>query len=188
MKKLFEAQIYSALAIALLSASTITPPSRAQSSTTNFFCGTSNGVPATIARTPQGEVPMILWNSPNLVSSGDTPQKSCEEVSSRLQTYYNNGTLKYFTTGFKNGQTVVCVAQEENGPCSGEPLFALNSNGSTPRDSLQRIFRIRVASAAAISESTQPVYISLDKFLNGQYTPMGSASNRSKPENSDRQQ
>ena len=171
-------QIYSALAIALLSATTISLPSRAQSSTT-FFCGTANESPATIAKTAYREVPMIVWNSPSIVQSEEPAQKRCEDVANRLQNYFNSGTLKYITTGFMNGQTVVCVAQEENGGCSGDPLFALNlSPNTTARDSLQRIFRVRVASAAPISETATPVYISLDKFLNGEYTPMGTPNRR----------
>jgi hypothetical protein len=155
------------IAIAFGVATFISQPSKAQSTT--FFCGTSNGIPATLARTPRGEVPMILWNSSTLGDSGDSPQKRCEEVSQRLQTYYNSGKLKYITTGRKNGQLVVCVAQEENGSCTDEPLFPLNSNNSNPSATLQRIFRIRVASVAPISETRNRIYIDLDKYLNGEY-------------------
>ncbi|HEY9602917.1 MAG TPA: COP23 domain-containing protein [Allocoleopsis sp.] len=151
----------------LLSVTILTQPSFAESTT--FFCGTSNGIPATIARTPRGEVLMILWNSSNFGELGDTPQKRCEEVSHTFQTYYNMGKLKYITTDRRNGQVVACVAQEENGPCGDEALFTLKSDETTPRASLQRIFRIRVASAAPINETGSRLYISLDKYLNGEY-------------------
>lgn len=167
MKALSNLPIYSALAIALFGATTIASPSRAQSSTT-FVCGTSNGSPATIARTPQGEVPMIIWNSPDMVNSVDSAQKTCEDVATRFQTYYNNGTLKYITTGMMDGQRVACVAETEGGPCSGL-LFNLSSADSNSRGTLQRMFRIRIASAAPISETDTRVYISLDKFLSGEY-------------------
>ena len=175
----------SALAIALLSATTINQPSFAEGTT--FFCGTSNGVPATIARTPRGEVPMILWNSSTLEESGDTPLKRCEEVSKRFQTYYNSGTLNYITTERRDGKLVACVAPKENEPCTDEPLFALNSNDTNPRATLQRIFRIRVASATPISETGSRLYISLDKYLNGEYPSLAPSTGRtpsSQPENS----
>lgn len=183
---LSEAKIYTALAIALLSATAIAPPSRAQSTTT-FVCATSNGSLATIARTSQNrEIPLILWNSPNIVPTADSPQKRCDDVSSRLQTYYNNGTFKYITTRRMNGQTVACVVQQndDNASCSGEPLFALNlPPESRPGDTLQSIFRVRVASAGPISETATPVYISLDKVLNGEYAPMRRSSSRPQPSN-----
>ena len=175
-----KAPISCAIAIALLSATTINQSSSAEDTT--FFCGSSNGVPATIVRTPRGEVPMIVWNSSNLGGSGDTPQKQCEEVSKRFQTDYNSGTLKYITTERRNGQLVVCLAQNEKEPCSGEPLFVLNSsNDSKPSDTLQRIFRIRVVSAAAISETGDRVYISLDKYLKGEYPTLAPIGNRTPP-------
>lgn len=160
----------------LLSVTIITQPSFAESTT--FFCGTNNGIPATIARTPRGEVPMILWNSSNLGELGDTPQKRCEEVSHKFQTYYNTGKLKYITTERRNGQVVACVAQEENGPCGDEPLFTLSLDETTPRASLQRIFRIRVTSAAPINEMGSRIYISLDKYLNGEYPSLSPSGER----------
>ena len=169
MKTLSKLPVCSALAIAILGATTIAPASRAQSNTT-FVCGTSNSFPATIARTPQGEVPMIIWNSPDMLNSGDNPQKVCEDVATRFQNYYNNGTLKYITTGMMNGQRVACVAETEGGPCSGL-LFNLNSANPNTRGVLQRMFRIRIASAAPIIETDPREYISLDKLLSGQYPP-----------------
>jgi hypothetical protein len=166
----------STFAIAFLSASVLSQPTTAEE--TAFFCGTSQGVPATIARTPRGEVPIIFWNSSTLSKSGDMPQKLCEEVSQKFQTYYKNGTLKYITTERKNGQLVACVAQEENGSCSGEPLFSLNSNESNPRVTLQRIFRIRVASAAPINETNSRLYINLDKYLKGEYPSLAPSTRR----------
>lgn len=169
IKTLSKVHIYSVstLAIAFLSTSALSQPSAAEETT--FFCGSSKGVLATIARTPGGEVPIIFWNSPTFSQSGNMPQNLCEEVSQKFQTYYNNGNLKYITTERRNGQLVACVAQEENGSCSGEPLFSLSSNESNPRATLQRIFRIRVASAAPISETNSRLYINIDKYLKGEY-------------------
>lgn len=186
MKTQSETLIFSAFAIALLATTAISQPSAAEDTT--FFCGTSNGIPATIARTSHGDVPLIVWNSSNLGRSGDTPQQRCEDVSKKFQTYYNNGTLKYITTERRNGQLVACVAPKENEPCTGV-LFSLNSNETNPRDTLQRIFRIRVASTAPISETGTRVYISLDKYLNGEYpnlTPNSDRTPSSQPKTSPR--
>jgi hypothetical protein len=166
----------SALAIAFFCPSALSQPGAVEETT--FFCGTSKGVPATIARTPRGEVPMILWNSSTLPKSGDTPQDLCKNVSQKLQNYYAQGTLKYITTERRQGQLVACIAQAENGSCSGEPLFFLRSNESNPRATLQRIFRIRVASTAPISETNSRLYIDLDKYLKGEYPSLAPSTRR----------
>lgn len=166
----------SALAIAFLGPSALSQPSAAEETT--FFCGTSKGIPATIARTARGEVPMILWNYSTLPKPDDTRQGLCEKVSQKFQTYYEQGTLKYITTERRDGQLVACVAQEENGSCSGEPLFSLRPNETNPRATLQRIFRIRVASAAPISETNSRLYIDLDKYLKGEYPSLAPSTRR----------
>lgn len=157
--------------------------------TTSFFCGTVEGIPATMARTPNGEMPMVIWDKNAIKDQEINPQQQCEEVSRRFQTYYDNGTLNYITSGVMNGQLVACVAPEENAPCSGF-LFLL-SGSNNPEGMLQRMFRIRVASARPIPGTTGPIaettgpiaettdllYISVDKYLNGEYPqlpPLGS--------------
>ncbi|MCT7963404.1 COP23 domain-containing protein [Laspinema sp. D1] len=147
--------------------------------TTSFFCGTVEGIPATMARTPNGEMPMVIWDKNAIKDPNTNPQQQCIEVSTRFQTYYDNGTLNYITSGIMNGQLVACVAPGENEPCSGI-LFPL-SGGSNPRGMLQRMFRIRVASAGPIAETTDRLYISLDKYLNGEYPQLPSLGSRTPP-------
>ncbi|MCT7969425.1 COP23 domain-containing protein [Laspinema sp. D1] len=147
--------------------------------TTSFFCGTVEGIPATMARTPNGEMPMVIWDKNAIKDPNTNPQQQCIEVSTRFQTYYDNGTLNYITSGIMNGQLVACVAPGENEPCSGI-LFPL-SGGSNPRGMLQRMFRIRVASAGPIAETTDRLYISFDKYLNGEYPQLPSLGSRTPP-------
>jgi hypothetical protein len=144
--------------------------------TTSFFCGTVEEIPATMARTPNGEMPMVIWDKNAIKDPEINPQQQCEEVSTRFQTYYDNGTLNYITSGIMNGQLVACVAEGENEPCSGI-LFPL-SGSSNPRGMLQRMFRIRVASAGPIAETTERLYISFDKYLNGEYPQLPGLGSR----------
>ncbi|MFB2893411.1 COP23 domain-containing protein [Aerosakkonemataceae cyanobacterium BLCC-F50] len=163
-------------AIAFVSAIATPQPSLAQNVT--FFCGTSNGAPATIARTSTGEVPLIIWDITNS-GQGSSPQQRCEEVATNFQNSRSQGNLNYITTERKDGQLVVCFAAQENAPCSGV-LFPLNSTETNPRNALQRIFRIRVVSSKPINETGDRVYISLDKFLSGGY-PSSTPNNRPNP-------
>lgn len=174
MKNLSWLQLSTAIAF---SSAIVTPqPSLAQNVT--FFCGTSNGSPATIARTGTKEVPLIIWDVTNS-GQGSSPQQRCEEVATNFQNSRNEGSFNYITTERRDGRLVVCFATKENEPCSGV-LFPLNANETNPRNALQRIFRIRVVSSAPISETSDRIYISLDKFLNGGY-PSLTPNNRPNP-------
>lgn len=154
---------------------TINPSSSAQSSdnsTTkrvNFVCGKSNDAPATVARTPRGDIAVIRWVSGFFSGAGFTPQKRCQEVSSRFQTYHSHGTLKYLTTGWLNNQPVICTAQKQGGGCS-DVLFTLEP-GDDPNQVLRQLLSIRSgATAGPLSRSgssrQKPIYINLDEYLN----------------------
>lgn len=128
-----------------------------------FYCGSWDGVPATIAKTKNGEVPVIRWVSQHFADSGFDTQKRCEIVSAKFQEYHKAGTLKYLTTGRSNGQNIVCVAQEENGACSGQ-LFTLRP-GSNPGHTLTRLMSIRYLNSGPLNESSERIYINMNDYL-----------------------
>lgn len=137
----------------------------------NFFCGTKDGVPTTVAQTSRGDVPVIRWVSDYFSGAGYTPQKRCLEVSERFQNFYNNGMLNYITTGVINRQPVVCVAETPGSTCS-EVLFTLEKNDD-PNVVMQQLFNVRIrATAAAITRGgspvnqNQPIYIDVNDYLN----------------------
>jgi hypothetical protein len=112
----------------------------------SFFCGISpEGTPTTYAKTQWGDRPMIRWVSWTL--SGYSPLQRCKEVSGRFQTYRNNGTLRYITTGFMNNRPVVCVSSQNGGGCQGL-LFTLKPNESASRV-VQRLFDLGEGAAAS---------------------------------------
>ncbi|NEO96601.1 MAG: hypothetical protein F6K56_43435 [Moorea sp. SIO3G5] len=173
MKRLSYIPLFSAIAFlptVITAQVSYAQPSYAQTSypqDRTFFCSSSDGVPATIAKTSRGEVAMVLWNSSDLGESDSTPQELCEEVSEKFQTYYNTGELNYITTGQRNQQTVACLAEGDQEPCQ-VTLFPINPE--KPRVRLQRIFRIRVPSSGPIYETDTLIYVDLEKYLNGEYS------------------
>jgi hypothetical protein len=146
-------------------ASSFVPSDLALAGETKFICGTWQGAPATIARTSKGDVPVIRWVSDHFNASGFTAQKRCQMVSAKFQQYYQEGTLKYLTTGRKNGNNVVCVAQSEKGACKGQ-LFTLKP-GSNPGETLKQLMAVRsqASGATPVNESSDRVYISIDRYL-----------------------
>ncbi len=116
-----------------------------------------------MAKTSRGAVPVIRWVS--TLGGTYTPENRCKIVSEKFQTFYNDGTLNYLTTGIVNQLPVICAAQTENGPCTGV-LFTLKPN-SDPGRTLQRLLSIRDrAPGAVLNESSPQVYVNMKDFLN----------------------
>ncbi|WP_017653160.1 COP23 domain-containing protein [Fortiea contorta] len=148
-------------------------PSYAQNST--FYCGVSQGAPATIARTPNGNITVIRWVSAHFDEAGYDPQRRCEEVSGRFQTYKNNGTLNYITTGIMNSQPVVCVSSTNGGGCNGL-LFTLKPRQNASKV-VQQLFNVRVGASGPLNESSERVYIDVNQLLNSSATENNNSPN-----------
>ena len=84
----------------------------------NYACITdSSGIPTTVAQSKQwGDISIIRWTS-DFGSGIYNPQSRCEEVSANLQKYYEQGVLKYITTGRKNDYDIICVSRKFGGEC-----------------------------------------------------------------------
>jgi hypothetical protein len=135
-----------------------------------FICGTSQGVPATVALTSRGYVPVVRWSSNYFGRSGFSPQARCKTVSAKFQQYYQNGMLNYLTPSYQNRQPVICVAASKGGPCAGV-LFTLKPTAN-PMTTLKQLMRVRTqASGAVLNESTaspMPVNASDERYLDMQ--------------------
>lgn len=130
-----------------------------------YYCGTNRDVPATLARTTRGNIPLIRWVSRDLPPPL-TPQQRCEQVSRRFQVYYDNGTLKYITSGEMEGQPAICVADRLGGDCTGL-LFTLKP-GSNPKRTLLRLLDRRgLAGGNTLNESgSGRIYVDVNDYLN----------------------
>ncbi|MCL1466022.1 CHAT domain-containing protein [Argonema galeatum] len=167
MKIKLVVQTFTAFAFALGCTATTTQTGSAESA--NFFCGARKDTPATVARTSRGDIPVIRWVSTYFSGAGYTPSSRCVEVSKRFQTYYDNGTLNYITTGMINRQPVVCVAKSPGSGCS-EVLFTLE-NTDDPNQVLQELLDVRVGTTAVpitrgeTQVTQQPIYIDIKDYL-----------------------
>lgn len=128
-----------------------------------FACGQSGGIPATMAKTSRGPVPVIKWTSGYFSNSGYSPLRRCQIVSDKFQQYFETGELNYLTTGRVNRQNVVCVAKAEKANCSGV-LFTLKP-GSNPGRTLQRLMDVRLRASGPLNETYGRVYINMEQFL-----------------------
>ena len=153
----------SALAVSALTlASSLTISRDANAQSVKFACVNQGGVPTTVARTPRGDVAIIKWVSE--LGGGYTPQVRCDIVSQKFQDFHNQGILKFLTTGIENRQKVICVTNQDQGPCL-KTLYTLKPN-QNPGEALQNLLAVRTrASGGPISETSSRVYISMEEYL-----------------------
>ncbi|OJJ20768.1 hypothetical protein BI308_20410 [Roseofilum reptotaenium AO1-A] len=167
------------LSVVSLTTLSITLPQPSQAQSARFYCGTSQGSPATLVDSPRGVVPVIVWQSSYFEGSGYSPQRRCQEVSSRFQTYYNNKILEYLTTGIVNGYPVICVSQTNGGSCAGV-LFTLQQGDDANRV-LQQMFSVRSGASTPLYQSTgrrprpRKLYIDMENYLNTAPVESGSS-------------
>ena len=130
-----------------------------------FSCININGTPASVVETKTGkQVPIIYWKSQTFSGSGWTPERRCQEVSARFQSYHSSGTLEYITTGRMNGLPVICVAKSDGGACAGL-LYTLKP-GQNATATLKKLFDVRTKPGAApLEETTARMYLSVDSII-----------------------
>jgi hypothetical protein len=152
-------------ALACLSACLVGLTSAVRSaSARGFVCGASNGSPATLAITKDGnQVPVIRWTSATFNDAGWSPQRRCEEVSDRFSKYLMEGRLNYITTGRMNGLPVICTARTGGGGCDGL-LYTLKP-GQDASATLRSLLEIRVKARGPLYETTSRIYVSIDELL-----------------------
>ncbi len=130
------------------------PASQALTAATSFVCGTSNGKPATVARTKKGDVPIVVWSSEEFSGSGFNPQTRCQQVSARFQSMYRSGQLKYITTGTINNLPVVCATKQLKGTCDRQNLLYTLKPNSDPKQTISKLMAIRNrATSSSLEES-----------------------------------
>jgi Circadian oscillating protein COP23 len=135
----------------------------AHSSLYSYYCDQYDGIPTTFVSTNRGELPMIRWVSVNLPSA--TPEQRCQTVSGNFQRAYENGNLKFITTGQMNNQPVVCTTASRGGSCQ-DLLFTLKP-GSNPKTILRRLLDRRgLAAGNPLEQAGEEFYLDFEDYLN----------------------
>lgn len=147
-------------AIVIGTSAVFSSPSQAQTRN-QFYCGISEGKPATIVRTARGNVALIVWNNEAFSASGWTPKRRCEDVSTRFQRFNDNGQLRFMRAGTFNGQQVLCIDRARgSGNCSSPEAVVLTiPQRSNANQILEQMLDTRNRA------SKQPLYLSGEKQL-----------------------
>ena len=153
-----------ALAASAVIATSAVIPNSAFAKAQSFSCVNSSGTPTTVANMSSGKkIPMIRWTSGVFSGDGWSPERRCQEVSSRFTEYNNNNQLRYLTTGKMNGMNVICVSLNKGDRCSG--LVYTLKPGQNPTQTLNRLFGVQRKATGPLNETGDRVYIDVNDYL-----------------------
>lgn len=112
-----------------------------------FYCGMSQGYPATIVRTVRGPMPIIIWTNEDYIASGWSPERRCKEISYRFERFNRSGQLKYVTTGTVDGQPVICSAISTKSSCSRDTVLLTLPSGTDAKFVRKKLLNTRLGIA-----------------------------------------
>jgi hypothetical protein len=180
-----QSMLWSTLSVSILTyVATAIAPVGASGGNSKFYCGKNNSVPTTMAKTSRGDVAVIRWVSRDVFGEAYPPAVRCNIVSEKFQSFYQDGTLNFLTTGVVNRMPVICAAQAQDGPCNGV-LFTLKPGGD-PGRTLKRLLAVRDRASGPLAESSATrVYINMKDLLDASpvvsATPMKATKGLSTP-------
>ena len=139
----------------------------------SFYCGeivnqeTGENIPTTVAYVPQRQstIPIVAWKSKHVAAWN--PQSRCEAVSSKFQTFYEDGRLNYLSNGESAGYPIICALLDKQEECSGENQLFQVRPGTNPEDVLLGLKGILAgqSSRPIYQSSGKRVYVSVSNFL-----------------------
>jgi len=96
---------------------------------------------------------MISWRT---ATQGWTPQRRCQEVTSRFQRHQDNGTLRFLKADYRNGAGVICATASASESCNASNVLFTVTQGD-PNSTLQKLLDGRgLASGKPANESAGP--------------------------------
>jgi hypothetical protein len=133
--------VLSRFSLTLMVLLTTAKVSNANTNSYTFSCVNIDGVPTTVAKNQEQQIPMIYWlRNDGYFGENWTPEKRCQEVASKFQKYSQQNILNYLTYGVENGYPIICVAETKGGDCVGQ-LLTLKKH-LNPQESLPQLLLV----------------------------------------------
>lgn len=110
-------------------------------SSTQYRCMEREGTPSTVAYTSRGAIELIRWQNDYFSASSYTPDRRCQEVSTRFQQHSEANNLRYISTGKVNNYNVICIS-EKSGNCKPDGLLITLQPNDSPEQVLRDLFSL----------------------------------------------
>jgi Circadian oscillating protein COP23 len=148
-------------------------PAQAQPSR-KFQCELIGRVPTTVVKTVRGQIPMIHWVK-SFTGRYTNVDRRCQEVSSRLDRFNQDGKLKFIRTGNVNSYPVLCVDSGISGnTCPQQNVLVTLPKGTDSADVLQKMLDLRARASGQIIQLSgeqlvryrnSDAYVNVDRLL-----------------------
>ncbi|GJD22594.1 hypothetical protein RIVM261_075500 [Rivularia sp. IAM M-261] len=132
-----------------------------------FSCKNKQGIWTTVMATKQGERNLIHWDSEYFKKSGYTPKTRCNQVTGRLNNYFDDTSEQSISSGRMNNLPVICITSSNGGSCQ-KLLYTLK-----PDQDGERAIDLLIQHTSSdynpptLREGSCHTYLSLNALLEG---------------------
>lgn len=132
-----------------------------------FSCRKVNTAWTTVVN---GKYEFIIWDS-YFSKSGYTPEVRCKQVTSRLNSYFNEMDKMYLTHGKMNGLPVICMTRYQGSPCK-KLVYTLkpNQDGELTMQNIMAMSRAKYPNLKPLYESPCNTYLNVNSVIEGKPT------------------
>jgi hypothetical protein len=135
---------------------------------TKFSCERKGGEYFTVLRTEDSKKYQVMkFASTDFPRPYNKIRNRCEEVSSRFQRSYDNGTLKKIIVGRLNNQPVVCAVKNVFDTCDRTNILFTLMGKSQGKDIANRLFNIAEKDSRKVltANGSDNIMIDFDRYL-----------------------
>jgi hypothetical protein len=136
-----------------------------------FTCGVQNGQYTVMYHPESRPGQAYPWAVPSQMGDGWNPQRRCEVISSRLESYRPDGLVE-LTTSKSNGYDILCVTTESNPTCRIVLTVPVDQDPIVTRDQVFETLTVadsgqQTQGVYTFTEGANPLNNSLGGILNG---------------------
>ena len=135
---------------------------------TRFSCERKGGEYFTFLRTEDSKKYQVMkFASTDFPPPYNKIRNRCEEISSRFQRSYDNGTLKKIIVGTLNNQPVVCAVKYQYNVCDRTNLLFTLTSKAKGKDIANRLFNIADKDSRKVltANGSDNIMIDFDRYL-----------------------
>ncbi|MDB9437733.1 COP23 domain-containing protein [Dolichospermum lemmermannii CS-548] len=147
---------------------TTNQPSYSYTTGTRFSCERKGDEYFTFLRTEDSKKYQVMkFASTDFPPPYNKIRNRCEEISSRFQRSYDNGTLKKIIVGRLNNQSVVCAVKYNYDVCDRSNLLFTLTNKAKGKDIANRLFNIAEKDSRKVltANGSDNIMIDFDRYL-----------------------
>ncbi len=130
--------------------------------TARFSCQSRDGQYIVVYQPKSQPQKYFPWAAPSAMGDGWSPEKRCNEISRRLESYRPDGLVE-MRTSTENGYNVICATTDKNSACR---IVLTVPNGQDPIATRDRVFGNLATADSGQATTAVNTYRGRDRTLN----------------------